>query len=197
MYNMGRTLAAFLVASFCPVGFAGGPKGAQSSAEARQLPEWRLKHLTVFQEPDFCTSENPERSSSVRFLWLRTFHHPVVIKATLRDDGTGTVVSKISSGAGGYEPGKVTSSEKRDLPVQDVQDLLTELKKIDFWNMLTTEKEKNAIGEDGAEWMLEVRERNKCHVVNRWSPESGSYREFCLYLVQHLSGLKIPKREIY
>jgi hypothetical protein len=112
----------------------------------------------------------------------------------LKDDGAGIVVSKVSSGAGGYNPGKVTNTEKRDLSSQDVQDLLTQLKRVDFWNMLTAEK---ASGNDGAEWILEVRDRNKCHVVDRWSPESGSYREFCLFLVEHVSGLKIPKQDIY
>ncbi len=37
---------------------------------------------------------------------------------------------------------------------------------------------------DGSQWVLEGVRDGRYHVVDRWSPESGLYRETCLILLR-------------
>jgi hypothetical protein len=63
------------------------------------------------------------------------------------------------------------------------------LEKADFWNMTPNELPR---GLDGANWIIEGAKKGKYHIVDRWSPEDGPFREAALYLI-NLSKLKIDK----
>jgi hypothetical protein len=68
--------------------------------------------------------------------------------------------------------------------------------KANFWKLPT--EDKNAPrGVDGAEWILEGIRTGNYHVVDRWTPTKGTYYDLGLHFIKDLSGLKIPRREIY
>lgn len=48
------------------------------------------------------------------------------------------------------------------------------------------------MGNDGAEWILEGVNGGRYHVVDRWTPGAGAYREACLYLLK-ISDLGIDE----
>jgi hypothetical protein len=58
----------------------------------------------------------------------------------------------------------------------------------DFWKM---EANKEELGIDGADWVLEGQNSNKYHFVIRWSPH-GKYRRCCEYLIK-ISAAKNEK----
>jgi hypothetical protein len=59
------------------------------------------------------------------------------------------------------------------------------------WNMPI--KDCN-MGRDGAQWLIEGVWKGRYHIVDRWTPEKGAFREAALYLIR-LSKLNIS--EIY
>jgi hypothetical protein len=58
---------------------------------------WYSKRLRVMAEPSLTLATKDETLVAYRFLWLRTFHHPVGIHLTLRPDGSGSIIAKITS----------------------------------------------------------------------------------------------------
>jgi hypothetical protein len=96
-------------------------------------------------------------------------------------------------GAGGYAPGKVLKRVERALSPVEREKLMANLSRIDFWRMETN---SGGAGLDGAQWIMEGVHDGRYHVVDRWSPESGAYREACLLFVE-LAGISIPAHRIY
>jgi hypothetical protein len=66
----------------------------------------------------------------------------------------------------------------------------------DFWKAPTEEK-SDAVGEDGAQWIVEGVKDGQYHVVDRWSPEEGPYRKAALFLAINIGGLNPRYRDVY
>jgi hypothetical protein len=147
---------------------------------------WYGKHLRAMGETSLL--DRQELVTEVyRFLWLRTFHHPVFVRIERTDNG-GWITTKELGGAGGYEPGKVIRSEMTALNQRAWCEFLSLLEKADYWRLPTDDNDFG--GEDGAQWILEGVKDGRYHVVDRWSPREGAYREACLHLLWH-SGFEI------
>jgi len=125
-----------------------------------------------------------ENYEAYRFLWLRAFHHPVEVLAE-RHGYKFYLSSKELNGAGGYAPGKMWRTDNKWLTEEDWCILMAAMDKADFWEQET--KVRDNIGTDGSEWVLEGRKNGRYHIVDRWFPETGNYREACLELLK-LSG---------
>jgi hypothetical protein len=119
-----------------------------------------------------------------RFLWLRTFHHPIFVKV-VSYQGEIKLFTKELDGAGGYEPGKIIRNNEFALKQEDLCEFLSLLEKADYWNLPIN---KDNSGIDGAKWILEGVKNGRYHAVDRFSPEKGEYREACIYLLK-LSGI--------
>lgn len=143
--------------------------------------EWYSKHLRAMAEPSLSCGESP--GESYRFLWLRTFGHPIAVRVETARSNTLTAVEL--DGAGGYEPGKISRRVQRQLSTEEWKGLSEALKATDFWNM---PGQSGDLGLDGAQWIMEGRSGHDYHVVDRWMPPAGAYRELCLMLVK-FSGL--------
>ncbi len=130
--------------------------------------------------------------SAYRFLWLRTFKHPISVRIEKCNDLI-TLNTVELDGAGGYQPGKIITDLNQKLPMSIYQKICTLLADIDFWDIDTTEP---ISGLDGSQWILEGYSNRKYHVVVRFSPQPGKYREICLFFLE-LSGLRINPDEIY
>jgi hypothetical protein len=159
--------------------------------------EWYSRNLKALDEPSLWElSQHDKQVLVYRFLWLRTFDHPISVRVMISPNGAGNVVIKVSNGAGGYGPGHLVQNESRALTTTDVADLMARIQSTDFWKIPTAESMKG-VGMDGAEWVLEGVSDGNYHVVTRWSPEKGSYRKLCLFFIHDLARLKIPRSRIY
>jgi hypothetical protein len=120
---------------------------------------------------------------ALRFLWLRTFHAPVAVRIVAYSDSKRrTKADSLRlhavelSGAGGYEPGEVQRRLDSALGY-DVWDTLAKLlANAEFWDAPSAVQ---SFGDDGAEWIFEVRIGDRYHVVSRWAPhEDGRHAQF-------------------
>ena len=165
------------------------PKGAFSDSlkdsdfEAR----WYSKHLRVMAEPSLLTASKDGTLIVFRFLWLRTFHYPIAIRMTVRPDGTASITAKVTSGHGGYEPGRVVQRKSVEIPKTTVAHFFDLLQSASFWSL---RNDAEIGGNDGAQWILEGLQNGTYRVIVRWSPKDGDYRTACLYLLE-LSGIKV------
>jgi len=159
--------------------------------------EWYSHALKSLDEPSLWKlSQNDKNAVVYRFLWLRSFHHPVAIRVIVAPDGTAEIAIKVTSGSGGYALGRLIENQTKKLSAIKVKDLLERVKSANFWKLPTEDKNARR-GLDGAEWILEGVQQGNYHVVVRWTPTKGSYHDLCWFFVRNLARMSIPKKEIY
>jgi hypothetical protein len=151
---------------------------------------WYSKHLKALQEPILYNQSNGERV--FRFTWLRSFHNPIAIRIEKNDEKV-MLYWKLTDGEGGYEPGKLLIDKSKELSIVEWNKFNTQLEKLNYWNLKT--KDEEALGVDGAQWILEGIKKDTYQVVDRWTSESD-FKECCLYLLS-LTDLNITEEEIY
>jgi len=174
---------------YFPVGVFASVKSDDGNFKAR----WYAEELRGLKEPSL--SEPASSGESIyRFTWLRTFHHPIVVRIAIHASGTGTLTVRMSDGAGGYAPGKLILNSAREISMTEVRHVLDTVDAMNFWQMPPS---AGPLYLDGAEWMFEASVRDKYHVVDRQSPQDGPLRELGLYLVLTLGGLDVPADTIY
>jgi hypothetical protein len=61
---------------------------------------WYSAQLRALKEPSLFQLASNALSHSYRFLWLRTFNHPIAIRVDIKPAGTGALTTKVTSGAG-------------------------------------------------------------------------------------------------
>jgi hypothetical protein len=159
------------------------------------VSKWYSRHLRTLNEPSLFEMRRTLSYDSYRFLWLRTFHHPVAIRLDLKADGTGVLTTKVSSGAGGYDPGVLTVNKSRLLRPEQVRSVLGQIKDSSFWSLPVRERDR--AGEDGSEWIFEGVKKDQYHVVSQWSPKEGPIRKIGLLFIIDLAQMDIPKAELY
>ena len=91
------------------------PKGSLDSRGDEFKDDWYSHQLTALQEPSLFAMMKTPSSESYRFLWLRTFDHPIAIRLDLQPDGTGILTTKVASGTGGFRPGVLAETSSRTL----------------------------------------------------------------------------------
>jgi hypothetical protein len=156
---------------------------------------WYTSQLQALQEPSLLRLAKDTSAESYRFLWLRTFNHPIAIRLEPKPDGTSILTTKIASGAGGYRPGVLSESNSRVLSKEQTQAFLSRLNKLNFWTAPNPVNDQG--GTDGSQWIIEGIKGGKYHVVDRWSPQKGLVRELGLMLALDLAKMNIPDSEIY
>ena len=163
------------------------PRGAfyPTHENEKFIMEWYTKHLKAMGEPSLLAQPDSP-SESYRFLWLRSFHHPVAVRVWASCDGHFINV-KQTDGQGGYEPGRVITDKTHQLTDAEWDHFISLLDRSCYWQLQT---EIDDSGFDGARWILEGVREGRYHVVDRWTPEGGDFREVCLYLLK-LSNMPI------
>jgi hypothetical protein len=156
------------------------------------INDWYGKHLEAMAEGSLLDESG--ETETYRFLWLRTFHHPIYVRVESNPSGISLATGELN-GAGGYEPGRMIRNQLFRLNQNEWCKFLALLEKADYWNLSTNHEH---MGNDGAEWILEGVKANRYHAVDRWSPAKGEYREACIYLLT-LSGINIDnlKDDLY
>jgi hypothetical protein len=153
---------------------------------------WYSRHLAAMREPSLWRATAEPDRHAYRFLWLRTFHPPIALRLEMDASGSGALTVKMTNGMGGYEPGDLVLDRSVLLSREQTAAFSSALAQARFWELPV--RDTTHIGMDGAEWVIEGIRAGGYHVVTRWSPDEGAFREAALTLVR-LANLEIA--EIY
>jgi len=153
---------------------------------------WYGKQTSAMGEARIFNLAKPDGRLIFRFIWLRTFHHPMCVRLEHGKNGRTVLYGKEINGAGGYEPGILITDRKIELTAQLYEAFKEKLASVNFAQMATEEKDLE--GKDGAQWIFELNDNGRYHVVDRWCPD-GSIRELGLWLLE-AARLK-PKEHVY
>ena len=156
------------------------------------LEGWYGQHLRAAGEARLCPSAAVEE---YRFLWLRSFHRPVVVRVAADSAGRATLTARVLDGAGGYEPGRVARDTTFTLSPDRWRELRRRLD-MGFWHVPTHPPPDGLIGLDGAQWILEGVAGGQYHVVDRRNPQ-GPFREACLGLLRASGFYPSSSDEVY
>lgn len=177
-------------ADYFPAGVLG-----DTPDQHRFAAEWYSQHLGAMGEPSlFELSRQDSTAETYRFLWLRSFHHPVSVRLVIRPDGTAVLTAKETGGHGGYAPGKLTRNRTVSLSEQRTRMFQERLRRLAIWKLPATRPD---MGVDGAHWIVEAVKDGRYHVVDRWSPPAKDpIHQFAITLLD-LAEFKLPHDEIY
>ena len=159
--------------------------------------QWYSKFLKAMDEPSLWDGSQIQKVQTYRFLWLRSFHHPVSVGVVINPDGTGLLITKISDGHGGYEPGRLITNQTQKLGHDQTKWVLDRVEKLNFWAIPTDPPNSKVVGMDGARWIVEGAKDGTYHVVDRWSPHKGEVHSFGTFMLFDLAKLELPHDEVY
>ncbi len=156
--------------------------------------KWYGKQLAALQEPSLWERSKTQQTESYRFLWLRTFHHPIAVRIDVSENGTSRLTTKMTSGKGGYAPGNLVRHLTVTLSKEQTDWFLGKIEEYKFWHLPSVQETG---GEDGAQWIVEGIKNRSYHIVDRWSPRDGDVRAIGLVMINDLAKLKIEPSEVY
>jgi hypothetical protein len=185
-----RHMAAAAQITYFPISGTSANDGIEKFRSDRYSDQ-----LAALQEPSLWEVSKAQKTESYRFLWLRTFHHPIAIRVDLGADGTAQMTAKMTSGAGGYDPGKLIENWTLTINSGETKRFLGQIDEHNFWKLSSDDKVLG--GPDGARWIIEGIKPGTYHIVDRWSPQDGDVRAIGLFMVNELAKLKFPAREVY
>ncbi len=165
--------------------FAEGWEGADAF-----MNDWYGKHLKASNEKSLLDVSD-KNLEIYRFTWLRSFHHPVIVKIEKQKNDM-KIFFKELDGRGGYEPGKIIKEKEKSISQEDWCEFIKLLNDLDYWQVPSLEEKPG--GNDGAQWILEGVTNNRYHIVDRWTPRKGKYREIGLFMLK-LAGFNFDKNK--
>jgi hypothetical protein len=137
------------------------------------------RYLQAMEEPSLLDPVEADKEI-YRFLWLRTFDHPMSVRIERSLTETKLIFTELS-GRGGYDPGTIIRHEEKSIDDTLWCGFFTLIDQADHWKL---GEDKEGGGQDGAQWIVEGVREGRYHLVDRQSPSESDYREACLYLLQ-------------
>jgi hypothetical protein len=178
---------------FPPGVLDGNPDRNQSKAN------WYSRDLRALHEPSLWELSRRDPNAEVyRFLWLRSFHHPIAVRVVVRMNGSGWIHARMTTGKGGNQPGGTSRYSVSWLRKGLTQSFLGAVGSAGFWSLPTLpDADENTAGLDGAQWIIEGIRGGQYRIVDRWSPAVGDpVREVGL-LALKLARFRIRPAEVY
>jgi hypothetical protein len=178
----------------------------ENANSSRILEDFCSEQLRAMEEPSLWESSKNQKPQSYRFLWLRSFHHPISVRLDVQQDGSSLLTTKMSDAPGGYNPGKLVVNDTRRITADETTLALHQIERLDFWNLPSFEKAETVgpNGEritrkqlDGAQWIVEGVKGGAYHVVDRWSPKNGPVREIGIMMLEDLAKMELSAKEVY
>lgn len=170
--------------------FPAGTFPADYPGSDRLRRQWYSTVLARLNEPSLsCATGN---FASYRLIWLNSLAGPVVIRIT-RQDRNVTLEAFQLSGLGAGDPGSLLYHVHKRLSVVDWGLLQGALARSDFHDLPTS---GNMYGLHGEQWIVEGRDAAGYHIVDRWSPPAGSYRDLGVFFFD-LAGWQRPYSSKY
>ena len=136
---------------------------------ARPDGEWYYRP-DAFKEPKI--TEIDEKTPTIRFFWIRTFHRPVSIRVFRDAKGPKLRVVRCSGG-GGYDWKQIEWDKTISLEESEWKQVLEAFENADVQAPLRKLKndEKNLLrGLDGSRWVIESKINGKLTYAMVWSP---------------------------
>jgi len=170
--------------------FPAGTFPAAYPAADLQRRRWYSSYLARLHEPSLACGNGSEET--YRLTWLHTSAHPVVIRITQRDRQVEADAFQLS-GSGGGDPGLVLYQTHKQLSMKEWGLLQAKLRNSTFWSLPTS---GNMYGVHGEQWILEGRRNDTYHIVDRWTPPAGPYRDLGAFIFD-LVGWQRPDSSRY
>jgi hypothetical protein len=176
----------------------GGLMGATTvtTGSAREDSTLRSSHdseLAAFAEPGLGAFTDSVDTEAVWFVWMRTFHHPVVVRVIRRDTSYALIGVELD-GAGGYEMGKVLHRDSTRIDGATWRSLTAPLRNPGFW----TQPPSDALGLDGATWTIAGSSGRRLYVTRVWGPEErGRHADVWAFGLAMLRAAKLARDPIY
>jgi hypothetical protein len=186
--HSGSRCAASQPGQYFPAGVFHGA-GVPPDRDAR-LQRWYGKQLCTMDEGPLADLPADE---TYRFLWLRSFHHPVSVRIE-SSRGRSSLVAVELDGPNGHDPGRIERRTERTLIEQEWQSLTSALSAAKFWEAPTDDPAEQ--GMDGAEWIFEGHRSRVYRVVTRWSPGAGPFRSLGEKFLE-AARFSFPADEVY
>ena len=126
---------------------------------------------------------------TVRFLWLRSFHAPIVVRVTPSGAGGALLVATELSGLGGLPPGRIRRQSRRVLSAAQAGIFQAMIRQ----TSIVTVPPKiciDALQLDGAEWVIETAGPAGYSYAARWSPDDGAVYQVGRYMLK-LMGWRV------
>lgn len=185
-----------LVALLMSVGAASAPPTV-SPADRCFPPE---SSLDAFRMKWYCrqlaaASEGPIGSAVLyRFSYIPSFD-PTRLAVITSEDGRLFIAGKVLSGRGGYDPGTLSRTTKRQLKPEEMRLLEQRLENAEVWGPAFSDDRR---GLDGAEWIFEGKRQGKYYFHDVWSPGTDfpQYRKALAYMLQ-LAGVQPRSEDLY
>ncbi len=150
---------------------------------------WYAQHLAAMGETSLHDGSD---AKAWRFLWLRTFHHPVAVRVESSREGYRLVAVELD-GAGGYGPGKQLRKVERAMSEAESARFEALVERKGIWSVL---EHVDRQGRDGARWVFEFRDGDRYRMVDRWSPEEDPMRELGAGFLA-LANWRFPEQDMY
>jgi len=173
---------------------------ARSHEEDKSVSASYSKCLKALQEPSLWElSQRDSNMEAYRFLWLRTFHHPISVRLVVTESGKGLLIVKETGGKGGYEIGTLIKNRSTRLSKQTTEGFTDRIEELRVWDAPThLRSEDDVIGLDGAEWIIEAVKEGRYHIIDRWSPDRPApVRILGEILTMDLAGFRLLYQEVY
>jgi len=129
------------------------------------------RHLGAMSEPVL----KPSQAGRVyRFLWLRSFHHPIAVRVD-RDHVGARVVAVELDGPEGYRPINLLKRRETALSEQQADAFERALSADGLWTIPSHDDRRDRQMIDGAEWVIEAA-TTQHRVITRRSPRNDPAR---------------------
>jgi hypothetical protein len=139
--------------------------------------QWYSGVLYKLKEPILYNYQG--EGQSIRFVWLRSFKNPVVIRLNSFDDTVYVNIKELTIKYSTEEVPEIVKDTMITLDAEKWQESLSRLEVNNFWNAMTEDTSSNTV-KDATAWFLECRLANKYHCVNR--SDAGDFASKDLYL---------------
>lgn len=168
-----------------------------TSDQHRFRADWYSKFLTAMGEPSVLEVSRQDATAEVyRFLWLRSFHHPISVRLVFRKDGSALLISKETDGKGGYQPGKLIRNSTARLSKEQSEWFRSQVEDSAVWKQPTRQMGGNGL--DGAQWIIEMAKGGHYHVIDRWSPRADDpVHGLGTILMIDLAHFKLLYQDVY
>lgn len=155
-----------------------GPVQYDSEAEWFSSALFALHEDPIFEQSD-------DENLVVRFVLLRSFHAPLVIRTTESPDGEIILAAKWAAGQDGCGSGTAGCAVNRPLTVEERERLAEAQAPV-----LRNQSYGCRSGIDGAMWIMEASGRGDYRYWSQWSPQRGDMHRLAVFLIS-LTGWRL------
>ena len=144
------------------------------------------KILGAAREENWKLLADDDRFEGYRFIWIRSFDEPVVIKLERLPGAAPAVSVKIFDGPGSHDYGELGTIRQRLATIAELTELHELAADLEFWSRPPEVVRPGWMCLDGATWVIEGVRDGRYHYMSRHCPESDSA---ALPLGKHLMAL--------